>query len=479
MATMVIKDSFFKMIDDLETPAYLESVNQINKHCALECYREMHDYVNNNIVDLDFDVDLYTEGFEWDKSKKWYENIWEFLKNLWRALINFFKAFIGKNTDLTKEEIEKLKSTAQEAKSTLESGKEISTEQLTTGLDKLDKFLTDFTDTRSKLLKEIEKDKDISEKKQKSMLFNQLSDKFNDVKEIAVWCSKNKGKLSTEITKKLSDVITQFINAYNDTEKVDEDQKKRNIATSKGFVCVLGIQMIIDSLNLLSSIDKDKINSATDSDKKSVGDYIINVIGNYTKPTAAQGTPNTAGYKAAQKSNYTATYCIRYLNNMINILISLDTEGMKVFSKELFKLSDDTAEKNIKPDINTTHNDLVNQLNEINNNIVTPFNNIIQKISSLTSVKSFTPLDLKLTPNGKLQTMPETPKLETSFDAEKISLFTTKATNVQDKDVTKQFLEFMKDGASVSKSFLSASAESLKVNESIKIFYEILSNLSK
>ena len=478
MATMVIKDSFFKMINDLETPAYLESVNQINKHCALECYREMHDYVHNNIVELDFDADLYTEGFEWDKSKKWYENIWEFLKNLWRALINFFKAFIGKNTDLTKEEIEKLKSTAQIAKSTLESGKEISTEQLTTGLDKLDKFLTDFDDNRSKLLKEIEKNEDISKKKQKSMLFSQLSDKFNDVKEIAVWCSKNKGKLSTEIINKLKNIVDQFIKIYDNTEKVDDDQKKRNIATSKGFVCVLGIQMIIDSLNLLSSIDKDKINSATDDNKKSVGDYIISVIGDYTAAKAASGKPGNKSYVAGSKANYAATYCIRYLNGIIDVLMDLSTEGMKVFSKELFKLSDDTATKEIATELNL-NDDLSNQLTAVNSFIVTPFNDIIQKISSLTSVKSFTPLDLKLTPNGKLQTMPDTPKLETSFDAEKISLFTAKASNAQTKDVTKQFLEFMKDGASVSKSFLSASAESLKVNESIKIFYEILSNLSK
>ena len=116
MARRVITyDEAFEIIENCkpkDMDLYLEAAAKEN---AIGIYTEMHNYINDNIVTLDYDVDLFTEAFSWDKSKGFWANIWAWILNVWGAIKQLFLSLFGKNETVSKEEAEKLKTAAQNA----------------------------------------------------------------------------------------------------------------------------------------------------------------------------------------------------------------------------------------------------------------------------------------------------------------------------------------------------------------------------
>lgn len=81
-------------------------------------YNEMNSFINNNIVELDYDSELYTEEVS-NKKQKWYEKLWEWIKKVWAKIVTFFvgdKSLIkkqAKEIEDHKEEIEKNSSSSE------------------------------------------------------------------------------------------------------------------------------------------------------------------------------------------------------------------------------------------------------------------------------------------------------------------------------------------------------------------------------
>ena len=66
-------------------------------------YNEMNSFINENIVELDYNSGLYTEANNGESKGKWYEEIWNWIKKAWSWFVKMFQKLFGITTDNNKK----------------------------------------------------------------------------------------------------------------------------------------------------------------------------------------------------------------------------------------------------------------------------------------------------------------------------------------------------------------------------------------
>lgn len=99
-------EEVYQYIDDCyKDTAYVETCIALDKRYAVNIFTEMHNYISENIVELPYDAELFTEEERsedsnvWDKNDKgfagFFRNIWRVIKNIFAKFWELIKSFIG------------------------------------------------------------------------------------------------------------------------------------------------------------------------------------------------------------------------------------------------------------------------------------------------------------------------------------------------------------------------------------------------
>ena len=75
---------------------------------TVKLYNEMNSFINENIVELDYDSELYTEDTD-NKDKAWYEKVWDWIRGVFQKIGDFFKNLFKKKEETKEEEKEEAK----------------------------------------------------------------------------------------------------------------------------------------------------------------------------------------------------------------------------------------------------------------------------------------------------------------------------------------------------------------------------------
>lgn len=125
----------YKMIDDCYTPEYLMMEKTIERQRYIDIFTEMHNYISENIIELPFDAEVFTEEDDnverksvWDKNKKgwsgFWENVWAVIKNIWNNFWRFIRAIGSYNDTIKPQEAQKIADKAEEVAKDLEQKSE-------------------------------------------------------------------------------------------------------------------------------------------------------------------------------------------------------------------------------------------------------------------------------------------------------------------------------------------------------------------
>lgn len=241
MARRVITyDEAFEIIENCkpkDMDLYLEAAAKEN---AIGIYTEMHNYINDNIVTLDYDVDLFTEAFSWDKSKGFWANIWAWILNVWGAIKQLFLSLFGKNETVSKEEAEKLKTAAQNA------SEKVGSADITLdgeGIKEVDDFFKFIKNIGEKLTENEKKvdDMELGKKEARSKKLEYLNELFSKVEKVMQSVIKTKTiiKNSAE-AKAIKDFLDEIIKKFSTYDEVDKDEKEANhvVALTFASLCI-------------------------------------------------------------------------------------------------------------------------------------------------------------------------------------------------------------------------------------------------
>lgn len=125
----------YKMIDDCYTPEYLMMEKAMERQRYIDIFTEMHNYISENIIDLPFDAEVFTEEDDnverksvWDKNKKgwkgFWDNVWAVIKNIWNNFWRFIRSIGSYNDTIKPQEAQKIADKAENVAKDIEQKSE-------------------------------------------------------------------------------------------------------------------------------------------------------------------------------------------------------------------------------------------------------------------------------------------------------------------------------------------------------------------
>ena len=248
-------EQYFQIIDDCYTPEFLMMEKAMERQRYIDIFTEMHNYISENIIELPFDAEVFTEEDDnverksvWDKNKKgwsgFWENVWAVIKNIWNNFWRFIRSIGSYNDTLKPQEAQKIADNAEAVAKDLEQKSEQEVQQavqenpepVKEAITKVVNCLEMFTkqgERLAKLNERIEKINKITAPLRKNHDKQQTIDKLNnEMKSVA------KGLRTSDDYK-------------NELQKIIDNPK--SVDRAKMLTMLLGIKEAMENLNSTST----------------------------------------------------------------------------------------------------------------------------------------------------------------------------------------------------------------------------------
>lgn len=270
-----------KMIDDCFTPEYLMMEKAIERQHYIDIFTEMHNYISENIVELPFDAEVFTEEEEtktksvWDKNDKGWDGFWRnvgrVLKNIWNKFWGFIKSLVSLSDEVKPQEAKKIADNAEAVAKDLEQKSEQEVEKAAE--EKPEEVKSAAQEVKAvtvSLIDGITKMKEITEKRDKNR--DQANKDFKDdklkseLKSIDATALQEIEQLLKSTAVDLDKIITNpeefrgnrgnliiFLKLVADSikpEKIDLMNKAKNYLRSTNICALLGVKLLYDIINL-------------------------------------------------------------------------------------------------------------------------------------------------------------------------------------------------------------------------------------
>ena len=392
-----------KMIEDCFTPEYLMMEKAIERQHYVDIFTEMHNYISENIVELPFDAEVFTEEDQkdnvetknvWDKNDKgwsgFWHNVWRVIKNIWRQFWAFVRSIVGQKDYIKPEEGQKIADKAEAVAKDLEQKSEQEVEKAVEEnpepVKEVSKDIKDITvllkDSLHKVSEIKTKMNDIRTKWQSSKIYNTMT---ADEK------SKGETNITNYETKQLETELEAII---PDLDKIIADptsfkNKKAIIMILLGRIKAKINSSSVEDENKLANIVKTRLIVAMKLNK-----LILDIIAFYgkqnstvqSKIASALNSTTASGLSVVQQS-------IVYLTNAVDGMISYQTDAIGTYYQATSLTLKTGATVKGQPTVNTT---ILTKLFTSVSNRVSNINNIITKLITSNNISDIKPEDYKV-----------------------------------------------------------------------------------
>ena len=135
-------EQFYQMIDDCYTPEFLMMEKAMERQRYVDIFTEMHNYISENIIELPFDAEVFTEEDQkdniesksvWDKNDKgwggFWRNVGRVIANIWRNFWRFIKSLGSFNDNIKPQEAQQIADRAEAVAKDVEQASEQEVQQ--------------------------------------------------------------------------------------------------------------------------------------------------------------------------------------------------------------------------------------------------------------------------------------------------------------------------------------------------------------
>ena len=273
-------EQYFQIIDDCYTPEFLMMEKAMERQRYIDIFTEMHNYISENIIELPFDAEVFTEEETksksvWDTNDKGWDGFWHnvgrVLKNIWNKFWGFIKSLVSLSDEVKPQEAKKIadkaeavaKDLEQKSEQEVEKAAEEKPEEVKSAAQEVKAVTVSLIDGITKMKEITEKrdknrdqaNKDFKDDKLKSELESINATALQEIEQLLKSTAVDLDKIIAnpeEFRGNRGNLII-FLKLVADSvkpEKIDLMNKAKNYLRAYNIGTLLGVKLLYDIINL-------------------------------------------------------------------------------------------------------------------------------------------------------------------------------------------------------------------------------------